>query len=299
MSSVIVYLKGVCMGAADVVPGVSGGTMALILGIYQTLINAIKSFDYLWFKSIVTLDIKTVFKRPHFLFIIPLFLGIISAIVFFTRVVPLPVYIKTHPEQVYGLFFGLILASIYILLKEVKLNHFTNFLAILLGVLAGMSVFHLVPTETPNDSWFIMLSGAVAICAMILPGISGSFILLMLKKYAYVLHAIGHFQLSVILPFAFGAAIGLMLFSRVLSYLLNRFYKNTLLLIVGILIASLWIIWPFQERIYQSMRGKEYLIKSTPILPEQFSQNVMLSLFFFIVGFVVVLVIDWLAGKVE
>ena len=295
--NVSLILKGMCMGAADVVPGVSGGTMALILGIYQKLINAIKSFDYLWFKSFVTFDIKTIVSRPHFSFIIPLFIGIFAAILIFTRVIPLPVYIKTHPEQVYGLFFGLIFASIYLLLREIKFSDAISFVTISLGVISGMLVFSMVPTETPDDTWFIVLSGAVAICAMILPGISGSFILLMLKKYSYILNGIGHFQFHIIIPFAIGAAVGLMLFSRFLSYLLNRFYKPTLLFIVGLLVASLWVIWPFQDRVYETVRDKERLINSTPIIPEQFSAEVIQSILFIVLGFIIVFVIDFFAKQ--
>ena len=285
------------MGAADVVPGVSGGTMALILGIYQKLINAIKSFDYQWFKSFLTLDFETIFHRPHFSFLIPLIIGISIAIIVFTRIFPLPVYIKTHPEQVYGLFFGLIFASIYFLFKEIKNIDFISGITLFGGVIAGMVVFNMVPKQTPDDTWFICLSGAIAICAMILPGISGSFILLILKKYSYILNGIGHFQLSIIIPFAIGAAIGLMLFSRLLSYLLNRFYKETLLFIIGLLIASLWIIWPFQERVYDIVRGKEVLIQSAPIIPESVSATVIQSILMIALGFVIVFVIDFLANR--
>ncbi len=285
------------MGAADVVPGVSGGTMALILRIYQQLINAIKSFDLIWFKSIITFDIKTVIQRPHFAFIMPLFIGIFVSIIIFTRAIPLPVLIKTHPEQVYGLFFGLILASILLLLREIKGYNLSCYVAMFSGLALGLYVFNLVPATTPDDSWFIFVSGAIAICAMILPGISGSFILLMLKKYSYILDAIGHFEFSVIIPFALGAGISLMLFSRFLSYLLSRFYKVTLLFIVGILAASLWVIWPFQNRVYGSLRDKEYLIKSTPFVPDQLNEIVSQSFLFALTGFALVLLIDLLAKK--
>ncbi len=299
ISRFTLVLKGMCMGSADVVPGVSGGTMALILGIYQQLILAIKSFDLLWFKSLLSFDLKTVFQRPHFSFLIPLITGIFAAILFFTRVVPLPVLINTHAEQIYGLFFGLILASIIVLFDEIRGFTLSCYLSVFTGLVSGIYIFNMVPTNTPDDSWFIFVCGAMAICAMILPGISGSFILLMLKKYAYILNAIGHFQFSVIIPFALGAALGLMLFSRLLSYLLNRFYKGTLLFIVGILAASLWEIWPFQDRVYESLGGKEYLIGSTPFIPDQLSEMVLQSFIFALAGFFVVLLIDFLAKRMK
>lgn len=295
----ILVLKGMCMGAADVVPGVSGGTMALILGIYQQLILAIKSFDLIWFKGLLSFDPKIIFLRPHFPFLIPLIIGIISAVLFFTRVVPLPLLIKSHPEQVYGLFFGLILSSIIILLKDIKGFTLPCYISVFAGLASGLFIFNLVPANTPDDTWFIFISGAIAICAMILPGISGSFILLMLKKYTFVLNAIGHFQFSVIIPFALGAAIGLMLFSRLLSYLLNRFNQTTLLFIVGILAASLKVIWPFQNREFESLHGKEYLIKSTPFFPQYFNELVLQSLLFAVAGFITVLLFEFLANRLK
>lgn len=287
------------MGAADVVPGVSGGTMALILGIYQRLINAIKSFDTAWILGLFRFDLDIILKRPHFPFLIPLGLGIFSAIIFFTRVVPLPILIKTHPEQVYGLFFGLISGSIVILFFELKKFHWQELIALMIGVVLGLYVFNLVPASTPNDAWFIFLSGAIAISAMILPGISGSFILLMLKKYAYVLNGIGHFDFAVIIPFGLGCVTGLVMFSRVLSWLLDRFYHFTLLFINGLLLASLWIIWPFQDRVYTSMRGKEYLVSSSPFIPDSISSEVIYAVILGTTGMLIVIMINWLVQRNE
>ena len=287
------------MGAADVVPGVSGGTIALIMGIYQSLIDAIRSFDMTWLKSVLTLDIKTAIQRPHFAFIIPLMIGILLAVIIFTRVIPLPTLIKTHPELVYGLFFGLIVASIVVLLIESRVRTFSAILFVLFGITFGFFVFNLVPAETPTDAWFIFISGAIAICAMILPGISGSFLLLMMKKYAYILNAIGHFQLSVIVPFALGAAFGLIIFSRVLSYFLHHFYQYTLALIIGLLIASLWVIWPFQMREYVQLDNKQKLISSTPYLPEQITNDVLFSISLMIIGCVLVALVHYFGSRFQ
>ncbi|MCG8325676.1 MAG: DUF368 domain-containing protein, partial [Thiotrichales bacterium] len=197
------------------------------------------------------------------------------------------------PEQVYGLFFGLISGSILILLYEIQSISLKDVIVLLLGVILGLFVFNLVPATTPDTPWFVFISGAVAICAMILPGISGSFILLMLKKYAYILNGIGHFDFTIIIPFGLGVVLGLALFSRVLSWLLDRFYKPTLLFIIGLLIASLWVIWPFQQRTYTELRGKEYLIDSTPVFPQSVSGDVLLVLGLTALGLVIVLVINW------
>jgi len=255
------------MGAADVVPGVSGGTMAFILGIYTRLIDAIKSFDLVWASAVLRFDFKTALARPHLAFLIPLGLGIVSAIGFFTRIVPIPQLIHTHPEHIYGLFFGLIVGSILVLFADLGWRSPKDVLGFAVGIVLGGIVVTAVPTTTPDTWWFITASGAVAICAMVLPGISGSFILLILGKYAVVLDGIGRLEFSILAPFALGAAVGLVSFSRLLSWLLHHYERFMLLAISGFLLASLWVVWPFQIRQYVSIRGKERLLESTPILP--------------------------------
>lgn len=290
-------LKGFCMGSADIVPGVSGGTMALILGIYERLLQAIRSFDQAWLKDVFSLQISRAMARNDLRFLVPLGLGIVFAIVFFTRVIPLPSLIITHPELVYGLFFGLILASIVILMREVENYGFKDFIITLAGVALGFSIVTLVPLETPTAAWFIFLCGFIAISAMLLPGISGSFILLILGKYAYIINALGQFDLVVIFTFGAGALTGLVVFSRTIVWFLDRFHRATLLVIKGILAGSLWIIWPFQERIYVTVRDKSKLIESTPVWPEALNSTVLTSLLLLVAGFAFVMVIERLSGR--
>ena len=280
--------KGFCMGTADVVPGVSGGTMALILGIYPRLIDAIKSFDLAWCRALCRLDHKNILGRPDWVFLMLLFIGIACALLFFTRVVALPVLIHTHPELVYGLFFGLILGSVIMLIRDAAglQLRYTGF--ILVGLVLGYLVLTMVPVQTPESNWFIFLTGAIAISAMILPGLSGSFILLMLKKYAYIFNAIGYFDFKVIIPFALGVVFGLVTFSRLLSWLLKRWYQQTLTTIIGLLIASLWIIWPFQHRVYEVVRGKSRLIASNPFLPKQVTDDVSMAAAMIVIGLLVI-----------
>ncbi len=285
------------MGTADVIPGVSGGTMAFILGIYSELINAIKSFDLLWAKSIFKFDFETIINRPHFKFIIPLCFGIFCALLFFTRVVSLPTLIHTHPEPVYGLFFGLIGGSIYILLVHSDSLEIKSYISLISGLIFGAVIFNMVPVNTPETSWFIFISGTLAICAMILPGISGSFILLILKKYSYIFYAIGHFQFSILIPFGLGVITGLILFSRFLSYVLKSYYQETIMTITGMLIASLWIIWPFQDRRYETLQGKDYLIHSSPYLPNMINEALILPAFLALMGVGVVIGLNQFARK--
>lgn len=288
-------VKGFCMGAADVVPGVSGGTMAFILGIYQRLLEAIRSFDLRLLALLWRADLKGAVRHVDLIFLLPLVVGIFSALMFFTRVVPLPVYIHTHPELVYGLFFGLIVASVVVLMGEVERRSAPEYVFLILGVGAGLAVANLVPMATPETMSFVFLSGMLAITAMILPGISGSFVLLILRKYAYVFDALGRLDLSVLIPFALGAASGLILFSRTLVWLLHHYYRQTLVSIIGILVGSLWMIWPFQERVYETVRHKARLVSATPTLPGALDGTFWASVMMVVTGFALVMVIHWLS----
>lgn len=286
-----------CIGAADVVPGVSGGTMALILGIYERLLHAIRSVDLHFLRLIAQRRFAAAAAHVDLVFLLTLGAGILCAIMFFTRVVRLPDLITTHPEPVYGLFFGLIVASIHVLLQARRPLTTRRVGWIALGTLGGLAIVNLVPVETPTASWFVFLCGAVAISAMILPGISGSFILLVLNKYAYVFDALGRLDFTVIAPFALGCACGLAAFSRFLNWLLGRFHDATLLTIVGVLTGSLWMIWPFQERTYHIVRGKERLLYSVPTLPQHWDTTAWSALALAVLGAAAVLILHHAAAR--
>lgn len=263
--SPFLIIKGFLMGSADIVPGVSGGTMALIVGIYNRLIHAISSFNLHFLKLFFTFRWKAAFRTAHWKFLVILLTGIAGAILFFTKVVPLQVYMFTHPELIFGIFFGLIVGSIFILKKEITNFTWRHAILVLLGIFIGLWVVTRVPTETPETPLFIFLSGSIAICAMVLPGISGSYILLILRKYEFVLSQLGQLgtadtlsTLWVLLPFVLGAIVGLMLFTRLLAWLLDHYYAHTLALLIGFLIGSLYVVWPYQERSYsQFVQGTE------------------------------------------
>lgn len=248
-------LKGFLMGSADIVPGVSGGTMALIVGIYERLLNAIKSVNGKFLKSFFTFKWKEALGEIHLFFLMVLFFGIFSALAFFTKVVPLQVYMFTHPEIVYGLFFGLIVGSIYILIKALERFSKIEMGMLILGMAFGIWIVSLVPADTPEHPAFVFLSGSIAICAMILPGISGSYLLLIMRKYDYLLSEIGKLGgvetadgMIGLLPFILGAIVGLAAFSRFLSWLLARYHPQTIAVLIGFLIGSLYVIWPYQHR---------------------------------------------------
>ncbi|MCC5935204.1 MAG: DUF368 domain-containing protein [Candidatus Cyclonatronum sp.] len=253
----LLFGKAFILGAADVVPGVSGGTMALILGIYKRMLNAIKSIDVTAIRQLFTFQLAQVFERVHWKFGLTLILGIFSALIFFTRVVPLPLFMYSDPELIYGLFFGLIAGSIVLLLLAVGSFSWKTLLAILVGTITGFWVVTLVPTDTPDHPLFLILTGTLSISALVLPGISGSFILLILRKYDTILGSIGMLgtpqtleALFILVPFGIGVLVGLGAFARVLSWLLDRYYIITLCVLIGFMAGSLYIIWPFQERTF-------------------------------------------------
>tara|TARA_R100000908_G_scaffold65369_1_gene55063 strand:+ start:132144 stop:133277 length:1134 start_codon:yes stop_codon:yes gene_type:complete len=270
--SPFLVLKGFLMGSADIVPGVSGGTMALIVGIYERLLNAIKSVNGRFLKLFFTFKWKAAFKEMHVFFLIALFTGIFSALAFFTKVVPLQVYMFTHPEIVYGLFFGLIVGSIYILIKALQRFSKLELLMLFLGMAFGIWIVSLVPADTPEHPAFVFLSGSIAICAMILPGISGSYLLLIMRKYDYLLSQIGKIGgvetmdgLIGLLPFMLGAIVGLAAFSRFLSWLLSKYHPQTIAVLIGFLIGSLYVIWPYQHRDFvEQVRDVEVVYLTNP-----------------------------------
>mgnify|MGYP003562950959 CR=1 FL=1 len=272
------------MGAADIVPGVSGGTMALITGIYVPLLAAIKSFNLALVQDLVKLRWADAFRRVDWVFLGLLGTGILSAIAFFTKVFPLPRYMMSHPELVYGVFFGLIVGSIAIILLGIPRHErrWWHTFFVVGGAAFGGFVVTAVPADTPDEMWFLFLSGSVAICAMILPGISGSYILLVLKKYEFILSKIGDLggpftmdALAALIPFGLGAALGLALFARFLSWLLQRAHHPTMMTLIGFLIGSLIVLWPWQERTITETVEETFTISADDPLVEELSTQEM------------------------
>ncbi len=279
------------MGTADIIPGVSGGTMAYILGIYDRLLAAITVFNPKWFRHIASLQLRQAFQEIPFLFLVPLGFGILLAMWIFTRVIPLPYYVHHHPEPVYGLFFGLVGGSIILLLRMHARLCLKHGIMLLAGAAIGTAIVSLVPSNTPDSTWFIFLCGVLAISAMLLPGISGSFILLILGKYALILGAVGELNLSILIPFALGCGVGLLGFAHTLKWLMARYTMMMNLLITGLLIGTLRAVWPFQERTYAVVNGKEKLITSVPFWPDA-GAWISLAGGLMVIGFAIIYVLD-------
>ncbi len=250
---IMVAVKGACMGAADVIPGVSGGTIAFITGIYDDLLASINAIDATAVKLFFTGKFKEFWKHINGGFLLSLICGIGFSVMTIAGI--MQYLLKYHPIQTWAFFFGLIVASSIFILRGIKGWNLKAVLFLILGVILGVTVCTLSPTTTPDALWFIFLSGAIAICAMILPGISGSFILLILGKYQYIMSAITGLttgtavgeSLVVLGVFAVGAACGILAFSRFLHWLLGRYHKETLLTLAGFIIGSLVKVWPWND----------------------------------------------------
>lgn len=235
------------MGAADVVPGVSGGTIAFISGIYEKLLASINSIDTHAIKLLSGFKIKELWQYINGNFLLILISGIFLSIVSLSRIV---LYLlENHAVLLWSFFFGLILGSVFLILPQIKKWHVGVVLAGIIGTIGAFYITTATPTQTPEALYFIFFSGALAICAMILPGISGSFILLILGKYEYILNSLKEFNISVILTFGAGCIAGLLTFARVLKHLLNNYHNITIAILTGFMLGSLNKVWPWKETI--------------------------------------------------
>jgi putative membrane protein len=233
------------MGMADVIPGVSGGTVAFITGIYEELINSIKSIDAEAFKLLFKFQISDFWKKINGNFLISVLLGIVTSLLSLSKL--MTYLLDVYPIQVWSFFFGLILISSPLIMRDIRKWTISTVVSFLFGIAIAYAITVLSPTETPTDLWFIFFCGALAICAMILPGISGAFILLLIGKYEYMITALIQFNIPVIIVFVIGCFLGLLGFSRFLSWILTHYRFPTLALLAGFMIGSLNKVWPWKE----------------------------------------------------
>ena len=298
----MVAVKGVCMGAADVIPGVSGGTIAFITGIYDQLLASINAIDAKAVKLFFTGKFKEFWKYMNGGFLLSLFCGILISVL--TLAGLMQFLLENHPIQTWAFFFGLIVASSIFILKGIEGWNMKAVLFLILGVVLGITICTLSPTTTPDALWFIFLSGAIAICAMILPGISGSFILLILGKYQYIMSAISGLtsgqavgeSIVVLGVFAVGAICGILAFSRFLHWLLGRFHKETLITLAGFIIGSLVKVWPWNDK-EAIIRSQFPDVASVAEASLQIDMQVGSAILFAVLGFSLVTGIE-LVGKI-
>ena len=288
------------MGAADVVPGVSGGTIAFISGIYEELLGTISNINFKLLTTLRKEGIKATWKQLNGNFMAALFIGI--AISIFSLAKVLKWLLENEPVLLWSFFFGLVLASVIYVAKQVQKWNFLVVFLLILGAGAAYYITTLNPMMSENSSpWFMFLAGALAICAMILPGISGAFILVLLGAYKSVLEAVDNRDFVTIAIVALGAMVGLLSFSRVLKWLFAKFKDYTLAILTGFIIGSLNKIWPWKEVLTYRMnsKGEQVPFKEASILPNSYDGNPQLlwAIVLAVAGFGLILLLEKLAAK--
>lgn len=250
---IMIGVKGACMGAADVIPGVSGGTIAFIMGIYDEFVGSIASINSEAVRKLFKGEFRAFWKHINGNFLLSLVFGIGVSVI--TLAGLMQILLNDYPIQTWAFFFGLIVASSIFILRGISGWKVREALFLVVGVILGIVVCTLSPTQTPDGLWFIFLSGAIAVCAMVLPGISGSFILLILGKYQFIMSTISDFvsgvdmgrNLIILIVFILGAVTGILSFSKFLHWLLARWHKETLIVLAGFIIGSLVKVWPWNN----------------------------------------------------
>ena len=295
---IVLMLKGMGMGASDVVPGVSGGTIAFITGIYEELIHSIKSINLDALSSILKFRFKEFWLKINGNFLLAVFTGVLISV--FTLANILEYLLNNHPVYIWSFFFGLVIASAIMILKDIKQWNPVIVISLISGIVIAYLITTISPAESNKAIWFVFLSGSIAICAMILPGISGSFILVLLGMYQYILGAVSDLKLSVIGIFAAGAVIGLIAFSNLLSWLLKKYRYPAIALLAGFMGGSLNKIWPWKLTIetFTDRHGDVRPLVQKNILPEiSLESDFLPALGIAFAGFIIIILISRLSNK--
>jgi putative membrane protein len=291
-----IFLTGIAMGAADVVPGVSGGTMAFILGIYEDLLLAIKSFDLHLVKLLSRFRIREALEHVPWQFLAALGLGIVMAILSLAHIVSW--LLEHQPIYLFAFFFGLVLASIVAVGASLQWQP-TTIGMLIVGTVVAYVIVGLVPLDMPHDPLTVFISGMIAITAMILPGISGSFMLLILNQYDYILNAVKDLDILGLLPLMVGMAVGITVFARVLSWLLKRYHQATVAVLVGFMIGSLRRIWPWKQVVETRIdrHGETVPLVQHNIMPDVLSGEFLFAFVLCLLGFFIICFLDHLQSR--
>lgn len=286
------YITGFCMGLADLIPGVSGGTIAFLSGIYEELLWSIKTVTGKVLRLIIHGKIVAAVRLVPFRFLIPLGLGITTALFSLARL--LSWLLITHPVFVWSFFFGLVLASTIIVLKRVVKWDTSDKIAFVGAAVVAYILVGITPVETPTNPLFIFFSGVIAICAMILPGISGSFILLLLGKYNQILTAVVERDVTVLLIFTAGCIVGLSLFARFLSWLFSQHHDISVAVLAGLMLGSIRKVWPWKEVVQTRVNshGVEVPLLEKNVLPATFDIWIIFAILLCILAIGIVFYLD-------
>lgn len=287
------------MGAANVIPGVSGGTMALLTGIFERLINAIKSFDLEALRLLMRFEIRAFMIHIDAKFLSAIGIGVVASILSVARL--LEFLFEHHALHVWSFFFGLILASVYFVGKKIGNLRFPVILLFVLGAAIAASIAFMEPAEENASVPYLLLCGMIAMCSMILPGLSGSYVLLLMGNYQLVMiKAVSNFDLAVLIPVGIGAAAGLAAFARVLSWVFKKFHDQTIGLLTGFIFGSLSILWPWKEAILQTFQKgdeiKEKIVGYDYAMPDPSSMETWIALAIMFSGIVIISLVEITAG---
>jgi putative membrane protein len=303
-SYAVMSIIGMGIGTANVIPGVSGATIAIITGVFERLINAVKSFDMTALRHLCSGQFREFSRHVDLPFLFPLLFGVALAIVSLAKL--LEYLFSSYPVYTWAYFFGLILASIYFVGKTVNKWTLLNITLCISGAAFAIALTYLNPSVENRSILYVFVCGVIAICSMILPGISGSFILILMGNYELVvLEAINQVKLSILVPFLGGCGVGLVGFSHLLSWIMKRYKHETIAALTGFICGSLIIIWPWQEAIYRltesgepiMKHGEAVVFKYQPFLPDSFSAEVMVAIAVAAIGVASIWIMETLAKK--
>lgn len=301
-STIFTLLKGMAMGAANVIPGVSGGTIALVTNIFERLINAVKAFDLTALKLLLKGEFKQFLHKTDFFFLFAVLGGVVLSVLSLAKV--LGFLFDHYPVPIWSFFFGLIMASVYFVGRNVSQWRPVVVLLFFLGTTVAVALSFLNPA-TENDSFFyLFLCGIVAMCSMILPGLSGSFVLILMGNYELVvIDAVNQMDGSILFPVILGAGFGLLAFSWILSWIYKRYKDQTVALLSGFIMGSLYILWPWKHEVYRVNEAGELVLKNGEkivqgyqhYMPDVFTSDVALAVFLIMAGIAVIWAIERLA----
>lgn len=292
---IYLFFKGMAMGAANVIPGVSGGTIALITGIFEKLIDSIKAINLKAIKLLLAGKLSEFAQYINLKFLFTIFLGIGISIFSLAKI--LDFLFINYPIYIWSYFFGLIIASVYFVAKTIEKWNFSAIISFIVGTAVAITITFLTPANENDSILYLFICGIVAVMSMILPGLSGSFILILMGNYQLVMiDAVSDLNIKILLPLIAGAGFGLIAFSHILSWIFKKFKDLTIAVLSGFILGSLGILWPWKQELTQSFGEKTKVIGYDWNLPESFNTEVIIAIAMLIIGYFTILGMEKVAG---
>lgn len=299
------FFNGIAMGAANVIPGVSGGTIALITGIFEKLIDSIKSFNLTAIKLLFSGKWKEFANHINLDFLLAVMTGVAISILSLAKL--FDYLFENYPVHIWSYFFGLILASVYFVGKTINVWRFRVYIGWIIGAAIAISISVLSPASENEGLFYLLICGVVAACSMILPGLSGSFVLILMGNYQLVMiDAVNELRIEILLPIVIGAGVGLIAFSHLLSYIFKNFRDMTLAILSGFILGSLGLLWPWKIPVYKLNEAGGFLLKKSGdkivegynwILPDSFSGEVIFAVALMVAGIITITIMEKVAQK--